>query len=394
MPDFAYRALTATGASVAGKASGPSVEAARIELVRRGLLPLSLHAESARRVRVRRRDAEETIGHLAALLRAGLTLEHSLRITRDASDRPAVRDMLGRIREDLTEGRSLSEAMGGYPAAFSALTLGIVRAGEKAGQLEATFARLAEHLMRQRELRARLLSAMLYPALMAVVGLASVLFLTGFVLPRFADLLSGAGVALPLSTRLLLGAGHWTRILGPPALVVCLLGAAGLAAAMRTVAGRLAIHGALRRVPVLGSLRAQYASVHLGRSLSALLAQGVPATAALSGAREAVTDEVVRTLLLETEAEVRAGGQISQALSAGKILPRAFLEIVTVGERSGRLAELLDRAAETMERRLTLRLDRLTRLAEPVMIVLFGVAIGAVALGLLQAIYGIHGGAF
>jgi general secretion pathway protein F len=245
-------------------------------------------------------------------------------------------------------------------------------------------------LEREQALRARLASAMLYPAVMVLVGAAALATLFVQVLPRFVELLADTGSELPRSTALLLATGEFVGRWWPALLMAPVLMAAALAAVRATEEGRHAVDRALLRAPVAGKIRRSVAAVRLARALSTLLRSGMPILPALETAAEAQSDAAVAADVLRVREEVRAGDGLAVSLRRGGVYPFSFLQMVEVGEEGGRLPEMLERAAEAMEGEVERSLERLLRLVEPVMIVAFGGAVGFVALSLLQAIYGIQ----
>jgi general secretion pathway protein F len=266
----------------------------------------------------------------------------------------------------------------------------VVRAGERGGTLGAALAGLADQLEREAALRARLLSALLYPAVMLVAGTAAVAVLLLAVLPRLVALLADAGAGVPRSTAALLAAGAWSARWWPACLAAACAAAAGYAGVRRTGAGRLALDRLWLRVPVVAGIRRLHAAVRFGRALSALLESGLPVLPALGVAADAVGDAAVGAELRGAREQVRAGGRLGAALAGRRIFPFLFLQMADVGEESGRLAEMLGRAATTMEQELERTLDRLVRLIEPALILLLGGAVGFVALALLRAVYSIR----
>jgi type II secretory pathway component PulF len=281
--------------------------------------------------------------------------------------------------------------MAEHPEIFPRFAVGMVRAGERGGYLSEALDRLSVQMEREQALRARLASAMLYPAVMIVVGAAALATLFLQVLPRFVELLADTGSKLPRSTELLLATGDfvsrwwWAILAAPVALAVA------IAAIRATDEGRASIDRVLLRAPIVGPLRRRVAAVRLSRALSTLLRSGMPILPALETTAEAQADAAVALDVLRVREEVRAGDGLAVSLRRGGVYPFSFLQMVEVGEEGGRLPDMLERAAEAMEGEVERSIDRLLRLVEPVMIVAFGGAVGFVALSLLQAIYGIQG---
>jgi type II secretory pathway component PulF len=303
---------------------------------------------------------------------------------------PALASILRDVRSRVERGEGVAASFAAHPHAFSAAAVGVVRAGERAGDLDGAFDRLATQLEREGALRARLLSAAIYPAILAIAGGAALLVLVLFVLPRFAALLEGTGIPLPASTALLLSAATALRanwMLVPIGLAALLAASAWLHTAAM---GRRVWSRTLLALPVVGGFRRDALAAGTSRTLAVLLHGGTPLPAALEDAARSAGDPLLEDALLAARARVIAGSTLHAACAAERVFSDVFLALVATGEEAGRLAAFLERAAVFFEQRTDRGAQRLVALAEPAMIVVFGVVIGAVALSLLQAIYGIN----
>lgn len=397
MPRFAYEAVDAAGKRTRGRLTAPTLEAVRRELEVQGLLPLDVaetreDATTSLPLFGRRRGVLEFTRAVAALLPAGMPLSRCLAAGTDSAP-PALRPALGSVRTRVERGDPLADALESLPGLFSPVYVGVVRAGEKSGGLDSAFERLADHLEREDELRSKIASMSIYPALLAVVGVAATLLLVLFVLPRFGELLTSAGADLPPLTAGMMAlvefaSAQWLWILAVPLLLFL-----GLAAARSTKAGRIAISEVVLRIPLVGGLRREALAGGFSRILGELLAGGAPLLASLGDARDSLGDPVVRREIERIRVRVREGGSLRDALSDGVVFPDGLGRMVQLGEESGRLADFTLKAAEMHERRTERSLERLVAFAEPAMILVFGVVVGLVALALLQAIYGVNAGA-
>lgn len=396
MPVFQFDAVSATGVRIRDAQAADSAEALRLQLASRDLLLVESRMEPAvrRRRSLRwgggRADVATSLTSLSVMLDAGSPLERALGVSERSARRESTRDALAQVRALVVDGSSLADAMADTGEPFSRYTIGMVRAGERSGRLASALGVLAASLERERRLRAELLGALTYPAVVGAVGLVSVGLLFVLVLPAFGDLLADAGVPLPASTQLLLSIGDFLKSQWLKLLLTAVLALVAARAWNRTPAGRAQLHAVLLGLPVVGLLRRKFAAVQVGTCLSNMLSQGAPALRAMSVCQEVVTDEVVRSRLQQAEEDVRSGGRLAQALAACKCFPPTFLHLVEIGEEGGRLPELLERAATLAERELHDYLQALVRLAEPTMILFFGGLVGFVALALLQAVYGIQ----
>lgn len=398
MPTFAYRAVDARGRRTRGRLSGASATAVSRELEVQGLLPLEVK-ESARRTPAAsygfgaRRGVLEFTRALAALLPAGMPLARALAAATAASPE-RLRPALDAVRRRVERGDTLAAALGEHPRLFTSLYVGVVQAGEKSGALDTSFARLAQHLERQDALRSKLVSMSIYPALLAVVGAASVAVLVLFVLPRFADLLLSSGAALPASTAVVLDAAmtareHWRLLAVLPPLLLVLFAWLRTTPSGRVVAARL-----LLALPLVGRWRRLALGAGFARMTGELLGGGAPLLAALADARDCTSDPVARAETDRIRTRVREGNALHAAIAERGVFPAVLPQLVALGEEAGRLADFLLKAADLMESRTERAVERLVVLAEPAMIMIFGGLVALVALALLQAIYGVNASSF
>lgn len=397
MPVFAYQAVDATGRRSRGRLTGSTAASVTRELETRGLLALEIeeakpHATGGFGMG-RRRGVLEFTRAVAALLPAGMPLARALAAGVAAAPE-SLRPALDAVRQRVERGDDLAAALAEHNALFSPLYIGVVRAGEKSGALDGAFERLAAHLEREAELRSKLLSMSIYPALLGLVGIAAIVVLVLFVLPRFADLLTTSGAALPRTTAIMLTVAttareQWRLLLLIPALALVLLAWFRTTAAGRTAAAHLLIG-----LPVIGTWRRQALAAAFARMAGELLAGGAPVLSALADTRDCTADPVARAETDRVRNRVREGSALHAALSERALFPPMLTQLVALGEEAGRLAEFLLKAAELLERRTERAVERLVALAEPAMIITFGGLVAVVALALLQAIYGVNAGSF
>ena len=391
MTAFRYQAARADGAVVKGVLDATSGPEAAAVLSGRGLMPLKVEPEA--RASPRRlfgpstRSLATVIEGLSALVGAGVPLEHALRVTQRAA--PAtLREALGRVATRVREGSSLGAALGAEDGLFLGVTIGLVRAGERGVGLDAGLAQAAAQLDAQAETGARIRTALAYPMILALVGTLSVGLIVLFVVPRFAGLLADLGQALPPATRLLLAGSQMARDWG---LVIAAVAGVGAIAGGRFIAERRAAwHAWLLGLPLVGSIRHAVATARAARALGALLGTGTPALAALAVAAEAAGDEAVAARLGRARDRVAEGAGLAAALEATAALPPGTLQLVAIGEGSGRLPALLARAAELEERDAERRLKTLVTYLEPALILAFAGLVAFVAAALLQAVYALR----
>jgi len=392
MTPFRYRAARDDGGIVEGIVDAGSSDQACGLIADRGLYPITVAgveaAELARRP-ASRRDLAIVFQSIAALLSAGVPLERAV-ASSEAVARGALRETLAAARTRLHEGYSFAQALGAGQGVVPGIVLGMLRAGERGSQLPLALEQVAKHLEQEAELVARVRQALAYPLLLAVVGVASVLVIGTVIVPRFGELLGDLGQDLPAATRVLLEGStllsHYWFLLVPAI-------AGGIAfggEVHRWPTIRLSVDEALLRTPLVGPVRLALATSRIARALGGMLAAGMPLLAALEAAREAAGDRAVADRLGRARERVTQGAPLSASLAREGVLAASALELVQVGESSGRLAEMARRAGDLAAQEAERGLKTLVTLVEPALVVTFGGLVAFVAAALLQAVYAIR----
>ena len=391
---YHYRAATAGGQLVEGVLHAASQGGAVAELRRQQLLPVavadaSVASRPARSSRMSKKAAVTLWTRTAAtLLGAGVPLDRVLAFTAAHAAHDGLADAVRDLRRTVQRGASFAEALGRHPRYFDPLFVAMVSAGEASGALEIVFERLADHLDETAELRSQVRAALLYPALMAVVASIGTVVLLGFVIPRFAAILTDIGGSLPTSTRLLLGASRLLTAGWWAWLIIAGIGAYLVRQAMADPGRRRQWHAARLGWPWVGDLERKYAAAGFAHTLGLLLKSGVPALPALKIARNSSTNLALQEGFDRAAAAVAEGSALAPALN--DTLPPLALQMIAAGEESGRLEELCLRVAATYDGEVRRAVRAAVALLEPALILIFGALVGFVALAMLQAIYGIN----
>ena len=399
MPTYAYQAVDGAGKRLRGHAQASSSGALTRSLEERGLFVLDVAestdgAESRRGFRLgRRREVLEVTRALAALLPVGMPLAQALNAASGVASGD-VRAALQQVRERVERGDTLSAALAQHRGFFPPLYVGLVRAGEKSGDLDAAFARLADQLERDEQLRSRILSAAIYPMLLATAGTVAVTVLLFFVLPRFVTLLEGSGAKLPKSTATLLALAAGLHRAWPVLLLIPFAIAAFAAWVRNSDAGRRAWSSVMLAIPGIRTLRRYALAGRFARLVGVLLGGGAPLLPALDDTVESIGDPIARDDVTRIRTRVREGSSLRAALADSPLFPPMLAQLVGVGEEAGQLQTFLMKSADIFEERTERATQRLATLAEPAMIVIFGCMVAFVALSLLQAIYGINANSF
>jgi type II secretory pathway component PulF len=390
---FRYRAATSTGQVVEGILQASTRQLVLDSLRRQQLYPVVVEETAAAPAarpgrRLGRRAAVGLWTRTAAtLLGAGMPVDRVLGFTAQHSEHPELADVIRQVRQSVRQGMTLADALAGHRRYFDSLFVAMVASGESSGALDVVFERLSEQLEETAELRSQVISALLYPAIMAVVACVGVAVLLGFVIPRFATVLSDIGSTLPWSTRLLIDA---SRILTRGWWVWLLLLAAAVVATSRALARpevRRRWDAARLGWPWIGDLEIKYWSARFARTLGLLLTSGVPAIPALKIARASAANLAIQEGVDRAAVSLAEGSALASALAG--VLPPLALQMVSVGEQTGRLEQLCLRVADTYETEVRRSLRTAVTLLEPILILGFGMLVGFIALAMFQAIYGI-----
>ncbi len=398
MPTFLYKAKKADGEVVGGALSAESLQGAISRLDGMSLYPLDIREESrgrettsrptwwARR-RVTSDDLVNLFRQLSDLLGAGVPLLSSLTLIENQAANPRLAGAISSIKGDVAEGSHLAEALGRHDEIFTTLQVNMIRAGEAGGFLESSLSRIAEFGEKRAALRSRIVSALIYPAVLACAGFASVVFLITYVVPKIITVFNEAGGALPMPTRILLGIDsflkrYWLLLAGGIMLVTYLL-----KRFLASERGRLARDRAVLVFPVMGDLFQKLILSRFSRTLGTLLRNGVPMLESLAIAREATGSEVLRREVALSADSVREGQGLADPLRQSFLFPAVMVEMVAVSEQSGNLSEVLLRIADKFETELDHSLDRLVALLEAVVIMLMAGVVGFVVIAVLLPVF-------
>lgn len=395
MTRYRYRAARADGRVVSGVLLAAAPAEVSDRLLGQGLQPLSLDQATGQRFwrpRASRRDLAAVFRGLATLATAGVPLDRALRALEALPRQPALRRLLEEARVALREGRGLADALRSDDELVPAVTLGMLRAGERGSTLGAALEQAALQLERDAELRSRVRQATAYPLVLVVTGACSVLVIVTVVLPKFAVLLSDLGQALPPATRLLLAISALVHHFGWLLLLGGVLGVSSVLSYIASPAGRMVLHQSLLRLPVIGRLRHSLATARIARALGGMLTAGVPMLAALEAARDAAGDDAISERLNRVRRRVAQGEPLTSSLAAERGITPTPLQLFQVGEASGQLGIMALRAGDLAAGEAESGIRTLVSLLEPTLVVVFGGMVAFVAAALLQAVYSLRPG--
>jgi type II secretory pathway component PulF len=419
MPQFAYKARRRSGEVVQGMLDVPDRTAALAQIERLGLFPVmvdnSKAAASAVAAAERPKDREKAGSMLPAamrgamarkrkpklqeiatftqqlsnLLKCGMPLTVALASMSHLESKGIPSDVSKQLKQDVMEGRSLSDAMSKQPRIFSDLYVNMVRAGEQSGALYEVLRRLAAHYERFAEVQSKFVAALIYPAIVAVVGIVIIIFFMTFMLPKFMTIFQGLKVPLPWATRMLMGISnafstYWWLLSSVMVVLVVIF-----KRFQATETGRRKLDSWKMNAPVLGKAVRLNIFGQFARTLSTLLVNGVPVLTALKITEEIMPNKVVKEAIARTREEVTDGKTIAQPLAHSKLFPQLMIDLLKIGEETGDVPGALENIAETYENELSIQLRVMTNLIEPVMIIAMAVGVGGLLFSILSAMFAI-----
>ncbi len=399
MSTFEYTALDSGGRTCQGVISAATERLVREELQGRRLVPVSIVPAvegMSGRIRNRLKPRKLSVRHLSLITRqlatlvATAPLEEALRTIALQTDNPHLRRVLTATHESVLEGFRLSGAMARQDAAFPPLYRAMVAAGESSGALPTILERLADLLERDEQARSRLKIALVYPAALTLTALTVIAALVVFVVPKVVDQFDSMGQRLPLLTRVIIFVSDVARDWGWLFLLLFAAGIIGLAQALRRPDMRLRLDAALLRLPVAGKLIRNVNAARLARTLSTMIASGVPVLEGLLLTVPTVSNRALRQATLVMATTIREGGSLSGAMRRADIFPPILIYMTASGESSGRMDDMLGRAAEYLEREFQTFVALALSLLEPIIIVVMGAVVTLIVLAILLPILQIN----
>jgi general secretion pathway protein F len=326
---------------------------------------------------------------LASLLEAGLELDHALGILENLADVGALRAPLGKVRSRLRDGAGLGEALAEQEM-FPRFYVSMVRAGEHGGGLETTLKRLADYLARSLTIREAVVSALIYPSILLVTAGISVAIILTVVLPEFKPLFAEAGKSLPLATRIVMGIGDFLRAYWWALALTAMVGAIWFRQAWLRPAFRLSCDGLLLRLPLFGKLLTAIDVERFCRTLGTLLLNGVALPTALGLVKDTLRNSLIAEALRDTATSLREGDSLARRLAQTGVFPAMTLDLIRIGEETGKLDTMLLRQADLDEQHIRHTIDRLLALLVPALTIILGLIVGGLIASLLVAILSVN----
>lgn len=410
MPTFKYIARGADGKRIDGTLDAADRRAALQMLQQKGCTPLSIDQTSVktstlpgrkrfkfesglnRKTRMGPRDTLLFTRETADLLSSGMTLGRALHTLAQRNGEAAQSEIVKRLRDEVVQGSALSDALRIYPDTFPTLYISMVRAGEASGALAESLEGLCHHYERVQEARGKVITAMIYPAIVLGVGMISLIGLMVFIVPRFGSIFDELGGTLPLPTRILMAMSNGMIHYGWLILLLLAGGGTALRQWLRTPAGKLWWNNKQLKLPVIRKITTANAFAHFARTLETLIRNGVPILKALVIVQETVGNQVIAQEIAAARDRVTDGSSVSGPLAAGKVFPQLLTDMLAVGEETGDLPGALKHIARRYDAELDQNIKVLTTVLEPVLILGVAVIVGFVAISMLTAVFDLTSG--
>lgn len=401
MSVFEYVALDEKGRQRKGFVDAPGIAAARQKLREESVYPVEINQASDRKEpslagvfkiniweRVSANDVSMFTRQLSTLLGAGMPLVPSLSILMKQAKNPLLKKSLAQIREQVNEGKSLTESMSGFPKIFPPFYLNMVRAGEASGTINLVLERLADFSENQQTLMNKIRSALAYPIIMFFMGTAVIFLLMAFVVPKITGIFADMNQTLPLITIILITISNFLKSFWWLILILLGTGAAAFKyMTTSTEAGKRQWDNAKLKIPVWGQVNRKIAIARFTRTLATLLQSGVPLLSAMEIVRNVVNNIIIGDAISKARKDLEEGKGLSGPLTQSGIFPPLVIEMIAVGEQSGTLERMLNRIATAYETEAQSDIMVMTSLLEPVMILVMGLGVGFIVVSILLPIF-------
>ncbi|QYJ85994.1 type II secretion system inner membrane protein GspF [Shewanella mesophila] len=397
MPAYEYKALDAKGKQQKGVVEADTARHARGQLREQRLMPLEITAVVEKESKTKSGGFSFKRGisvaelalitrQIATLVAAGLPIEEALKAVGQQCEKDRLASMVMAVRSRVVEGYSLADSMAEFPHIFDDLYRAMVASGEKSGHLEVVLNRLADYTERRQQLKSKMTQAMIYPIVLTVVAISVIAILLAAVVPQVVGQFEHMGQELPWTTQLLIASSDFIRDYGLLVLVAIVVIIAGAKQLLRNAANRMRFDTALLKMPVIGRVSKGLNTARFARTLSILTASSVPLLDAMRIASEVLMNVRVRAAVEEATARVREGTSLGAALANTKLFPPMMLYMITSGEKSGQLEQMLERAADNQDREFESNVNIALGVFEPLLVVSMAAVVLFIVLAILQPI--------
>jgi general secretion pathway protein F len=400
MPYFSYKAVGRDGKGREGVLEADGLELASRQLRAQGLTLLKLEPGTAGGATIKAEKAEgkppsrqevlSMTSELAVMLRAGLPLDRALKVLIDMAVQPQMNLMLNDLLKSVKGGKALSQAMQPYERIFGGFYINMVRSGEAGGQLSEVLDRLVEYLESAKENRDSVVSALIYPAILLVVAVLSIVLMLGFVVPQFETMFEDMGEALPMLTRMVIGAADFIESWGWLLLIVVVGAGFYVRSWASTAQGKASIDQRLLKLPLAGGIVFEFEVAKFARTVGTLLGNGVSLLKAISIAIDTVDNTVIKEGLQVLPPAVKSGKRMSVALDETDMFTPMVIQMIRVGEESGSLDKMMLELARIFDNHVQSGVKRLLTLLEPILILTMGFMIAVIIISILMGILSVN----
>jgi general secretion pathway protein F len=401
MPLFSYKVVNNQGVTEEGVRDAKDEQALLLELQTQGLIPIRIQAAKDKTfLGIRLKSAglklsNKEIGlltsELATLLESGLPLDRSLTILLQLTEENLkLNKLVANVLEKVKAGKALADALENQSGVFSKFYLNMIRAGEMGGNLGGVLQRLGDYMERSQELKDTVSTALIYPAILLVMSMASLFVMLTFVVPQFKEMFESAGQALPIPTQIVVGLaeilqGYWWLLL------LIILGAVQfMKSQLSNPVSKKQWDGRFLRMPLFGEIVTNMETANFSRTFGTLLGNGVSILKSLGIVRETVTNTVLAEFLEQAEEQLKQGRTMSEAMSKKNLFPKLAVQMIKMGEETGKLEEMLMRVAVIYDKQLKTTIQRMLALLEPALIISLGLMIAGIIVSILLAILSVN----
>lgn len=399
MAVYLYQAKQPGGKVVRGEVQATSEVEARVKIRSQQLIPIRVMPKSGAKAvkktgigKIKPKELQVFTRQFATMIDSGIPISQALQILADGTQSPPLKKVLSGVKEDLNSGKRLAESMQSFPGAFDKLYVNLVRAGEEGGVLDTILDRLAMYIEKAAKIRGQIKSAMTYPAIILLVSALVIGVILGFVIPKFMELFRSTGQELPEITQMVV---DWSDFLREKWYVVLIGGAAVFTSVkvfVGTPAGKTYMDNLVIRIPVLGTLVQKAEIARFSRTMSTLIASGVPLLDGLDICAQTIGNQVIAESIVEARAVVSEGKSIISPLAKNPFIPDMVVQMIGVGEQTGALDTMLEKIADFYEDEVDEAVSALTSIMEPLMMVFLGGIIAFLVIAMYMPIFNMAGG--
>jgi general secretion pathway protein F len=402
---FSYKAINSLGETEEGVRDAADEQGLIVALQSEGYIPIRVAPATARsflgfslgakQSRLSQKEIGLLTGELATLLESGLPLDRSLSVLMDlTADNERLSKLIGRVLERVKGGSSLADALEKQAGVFSKFYINMIRAGEAGGSLGEVLTRLSDYLERSRELKDTISTALIYPVILLVMSLASLFVMLTFVVPQFTEMFESAGKDLPVPTQIVVGLAEWLQSYWWMLALIVVVVYGYMNFQLADPVTKKTWDRRFLAMPLFGSIILNKETANISRTLGTLLGNGVSILTALAIARETVDNLALAEVCADAEEQLKQGRNMSDALMEKGVLPKMAMQMIKMGEETGRLEEMLLRVATIYDKQLRIAIQRMLALLEPALIITLGVMIAGIIVSILLAILSVNDLAF